>query len=60
MKLYKVIFDSQPDFVEAETFGAAIQIWRKQLQTDNPDAFWDDVEPEAVELVHDASVLRTG
>ncbi len=59
MKLYRVTFDGQPDFIEAATFGAAIVAWRLKLIADNtPGDFDDSVEPESVELVHDAPVIR--
>lgn len=59
MKLYAVTFDGTPDYVEAENFAAAIQIWRAHLiATNAPGDFDETIEPESVALVHDAPVLR--
>ena len=59
MNLYRVVFDGQPDFVEAETFSRAIELWRAKLISENePDDFEDNVEPESVELVHESPVVR--
>lgn len=59
MKLYRVTFDGSDDYVEAESFGDAIKIWRAHLFSSNlPGDFEDDVEPESVALVSDEPVLR--
>lgn len=58
MKLYRVTFDNQPDYVEAASFGHALLIWREHVIADNPGDFDATVEPESLELVHDQPVWR--
>lgn len=59
MKLYKVTFDDQPDFIEAENLRDAITIWRGNLlKTNDNDPDFIDIDPESAELVHDEPVLR--
>jgi hypothetical protein len=59
MKLYRVTFDGQPDYIEAYSFGGAVAIWRNHLiATNQPGDFENDVEPESVELLHEQPVLR--
>lgn len=61
MNLYRILFDGDPDFVEAETFAGAILLWRDNLIEENePGDFDESVQPESVELVHEKPVLRAG
>lgn len=59
MKLFRVQFDGQSDYVEAETMQKAIERWHEHSRADDPK--WDDPftpEPDGVELVSERSVLR--
>ena len=56
MKLYRIDFDGESDYVEAESFSAAITIWRDyNVSVNDMDA---DAEPESVTLTHDGPALR--
>ena len=56
MKLYKIDFDGESDYVEAESFTAAITIWRDyNVRVNDMDA---DAEPDSVTLMHDGPALR--
>jgi hypothetical protein len=58
-KLYRVMFDCEYDYIEAKSFGAAVEIWRRHLIDENePGDIEATVEPESVELVHDEPVRR--
>ena len=62
-KLYRVEFDGQPEYVEADDFRTAIDLWRAKLLAE-----WtedgareegdEEIEPDSVTLVHDEPVLR--
>jgi hypothetical protein len=57
--LYLVTFDGCPDYVEADSFPDAIDVWRANLIGENPpDSFEADVQPESVELLHEEPVIR--
>ena len=58
MKLYMIQFDGQRDYVEAESYGAALKAWHAHMMIEQaPD--WDGTEePESVALVHDEPVIR--
>lgn len=57
--LYRILFDNQPDYVEADNFTRAIDLWREHLIASNePGDFDESVQPESVELVHEEYVLR--
>jgi hypothetical protein len=59
MRLYRVVFDSVPEFVEAQSLGEAVRIWLTNLIAENePGDFDDGQEPDSVELVHGSPVLR--
>ena len=59
MNLYRVIFDGEPNYVEARTFAEAIVLWRANLIEENePGDIAPDEDPESVELVHEKSVVR--
>lgn len=59
MNLYMVMFDGTPDYVEADDFALAIELWRAKLIADNdPGDFEPNVQPEQVVLVHDEPVIR--
>ncbi len=59
MNLYRVIFDGEPDYVEARTFAEAIVLWRANLIEENePGVIDHNEDPESVELVHEKSVVR--
>lgn len=55
MKLYRILFDNEPSFIEAESFGDAVTLWRKVFEaTEDCEA----PEPESVELVHHEAAVR--
>lgn len=59
MKLYRIVFDNDPDYVEASNLANAVVIWKAHLLTkNNNDPDLVDVEPESIELAHDEPVLR--
>jgi hypothetical protein len=62
MNLYRVVFDGEPDYVEAENFTEAIQLWNDNLvETNEPEhaLHFRAEQPESVELVHEGAVLRS-
>jgi len=62
MRLYQVTFDGDNDFVEAESFGRAIELWRAELKRQDPESWTDEElaaeEPEQVVLASDKPVIR--
>lgn len=62
MKLYQVMFDGSWEFVEAGSFGHAVDLWRANLKREDPDSWTDeelaDTEPEQVVLASERSVIR--
>ncbi len=59
MRLYRVVFDGEPNFVEAPNLGAAVSVWRTFLIAENePGDIEDDVEPESIELMQEGRVWR--
>jgi hypothetical protein len=59
VKLYRVRFDGQDYFVEALSFGDALEVWHQHGRKDDPK--WDDPEtpePEEVAFVSWDAVLR--
>ncbi len=60
MRLYKVTFDNQPEFVEAPDFGSAVLIWREHLMATNPGDFDGTENPESLELISESPVIRGG
>lgn len=60
MKLYKIVFDSTRDFVEASSFSKAIELWRKDLVDSGVYCEEDapSIEPESVELISGDPVIR--
>ena len=58
MKLYRVLFDGRPYWVEAPSFGEAVKVWRSHVQELWGMEYTGEEEPESVELMHDESVIR--
>lgn len=58
MRLYRILFDAQPEFVEAADLGNAVRIWRQKKSVDWDDEYDGTEEPESIELLHDGPVLR--
>ena len=59
LKLFRIQFDNQDTYIEAETMTAAIAIWHARARETDPQ--WDEPftpEPDGCELVHDGPVLR--
>lgn len=59
MKLFRVQFDSQDDYVEAANMAKAIGTWHQHRRA--KDAEWDDPEtpePDGCTLVHEKPVMR--
>lgn len=58
-KLYRILFDGEPDYIEATSFGKAIKLWRDNIIDENePGVIAEDEEPESVELIHEKGVIR--
>ena len=52
MKLYRVMFDGEYDYIEAKSFFEAINVWRTVfLLNNNPGDFDINVEPEEVRTI---------
>ena len=60
MNLYLIQFDSQPYYVEAEDFPAAIEVWKVHVAHLWGDDYDGTEQPESVSLVHDEPVVRGG
>lgn len=58
MNLYQVQFDSETWFVEAESFAAAIELWKERAAIEWGDNYSQEDEPESVALVHDDGCVR--
>jgi hypothetical protein len=59
MKLFRIEFDSQSDYVEASCMKQAIDVWHQHRRGLDPE--WDapeTPEPESVCLVHESQVMR--
>ena len=59
MKLFRIQFDSQSDYVEAATMQQAIDKWHEHSR--RQDADWDEPqtpEPDGCELVDEKPVIR--
>ena len=56
MKLYRIEYDGDPDYIEAESFGAAIKVWREVIVP--RDDIDPEAEPESVTLISDKPVVR--
>lgn len=59
MNLYQVLYDSQHYYVEAESFPAAIDLWKAHVAKVWDDDFDGYEEPESVALIHDGEVIRS-
>jgi hypothetical protein len=58
MNLYHVQYDSQSFWVEAETFGQAVDLWKAHVKVLWDQDYMDTDQPESVHLVHDEPVIR--
>ena len=58
MRLYRVTYDGQSDFVEATSMSEAVQVWHRHVKAENGDDWDGTEEPEECALVSDAPVIR--
>lgn len=58
MKLYQIMFDGEARFVEAESFAAAIEVWKQVKAIEWGEDYDGTEEPESVSLMSDEPVLR--
>lgn len=59
MKLFKIQFDSQDDYIEAENMPEAIGKWHAHCRSQDPE--WDNPQtpdPDGCALVHEQAVIR--
>lgn len=59
MNLYLIHYDSQPFYVEAPDFAAAIEFWHAHVKELWGDDYEGDEQPESVALVHEEPVVRS-
>ena len=60
-RLYRVEFDGGFRYVEAASFGRALDTWRVEMMNENPgpDSGWDiQTEPDSIVLVDHEAVIR--
>lgn len=66
MKLYQVVSEDGTQYVEAESFGAAVKLWRMSMiaeygtcdENGAPTGWDNDSEPETVACVSEEVVIR--
>lgn len=58
MNLYHVQYDGQSFWVEAESFGRAVELWTVHVKVSWDTDYMDTDQPESVHLVHDEPVIR--
>lgn len=60
MSLYRLIYDNDDNFVEAETFSEAIELWRAVKRVEWGEDFQLGDEPYSCQLIYDKPVIRAG
>lgn len=58
VKLFCVMFDSDNDHVEAESFAEAVAKWKAAMKAEHGDDWDGNEEPESVSLVSEKPVIR--
>ena len=59
LKLYRVLYDGQPYYVEAPSFALAIEAWKRYVKAEWKEEYDGTEEPESVEcLDSDHPVIR--
>lgn len=58
MNLYRVLFDGQEFYVEAESFAVAVSLWTGHVRDIWGSDFDGTEQPESVQLMHDEPVIR--
>jgi hypothetical protein len=59
MNLYQVLYDGQHYYVEAESFTAAIGLWKIHVSMLWGEDYDGSEQPESVALIHDDPVIRS-
>ena len=54
MNLYLIVSNDEQDYIEAESFGDAIAVWKDFLYRQGVEA----EDPDSVTVVYDQAVLR--
>lgn len=59
MALYRVLYDAEQNYIEADSISDAVDVWRRFLDAENEDDPIDeDEETESIELVQRGPVWR--
>lgn len=57
IKLYLIHFDGEGDYIEAQNFSEAVDIWKSGMKREQGED-WEEEEPESVALIHEKAVWR--
>jgi hypothetical protein len=58
MSLYAITYDSETDYVEASTYGTAIEAWSAYMKHENGPDWPNGEEPESCVLVSGKDVVQ--